>query len=173
MRQKKWQETRILSCTCSLIWYNERVLFIWTILFLSINCQGPDTIIKMPSKSCWRFIWWWIWFHAKCLFSEPSFRKYRQMSGVWLLVGLKDSGYYEKQNCKSKFCWRKLRSVVLEEWNSWNWKEILILLEFHWTHSCFCPIVEMLLYIWQAILQRNIWKKSWVAPVVKCMLRVP
>ena len=33
----------------------------------------------------------------------------------------------------------KFMSVVQEKWKTWNWKQILILLEFHWTYSCFAP----------------------------------
>ena len=31
--------------------------------------------VKKPSMSYWRFIWWWVWFHANCSFSERSSRK--------------------------------------------------------------------------------------------------
>ena len=39
-----------------------------------------------------------------------------------------------------------------EKWKSWNWT--------HWIHSCYRPLVEKLLYILQAKLQKNIWKRN-------------
>ena len=111
---------------------------------------------------------------------QTTFRcdQYRQMTGGRFLVALKDTICSEKI-LKIKCLLKNDIDIDEEIKVSCPWEmEIMklktsIFYEFHWPHSCFRLIEVKLLYILQAILQRNIWKKSRVAPVVKCILRFP